>query len=141
LEIEVPVEIAAAPKRVYAVIEDVERWPEWTASVQSVKRLDNRPSGVGGRAEVRQRKLPKATLEVTAIEPGRGFDWEASGPGIHTVGGHWVEPKPDGGSLVRLSVKSTGPATWLLGWWFRRITERYVRMEAAGLNARAEAGV
>jgi uncharacterized membrane protein len=136
-EVEVPIEVAAPPERVYAIIEDVERWPDWTASVSRVKKLDAAPLAVGSRVEIRQPKLPKAVWRVTALEVGRGFEWEASGPGVHSVAGHWVNPS-GAGSRVRLFVRSTGPATWVLGWWMRRITDRYVRMEAEGLKRRAE---
>jgi hypothetical protein len=85
-----------------------------------------------------QPKLPKATWEVTKLEEGRGFDWTARGMGITSVGGHWIEPAADGGSLVRLSVDSSGWPTYLIGWWMERKTIEYVRMEAAGLKARIE---
>lgn len=133
----VTTEIAAPPDRVWEIMADVERWREWTPSITSIKRLDDGPFAVGSRALVRQPKLPPALWKVTLIEPGRGFDWVSSAPGLRVTGKHWVEPIA-GGSRATLSLELQGMFSGLLGWMTGEITEQYISLEAEGLKARSE---
>jgi hypothetical protein len=133
------VDINAAPAAVLAVMSDVERWPEWTASVTSVTRLDSGPFVVGSRARIRQPKLPPALWTVSAMEPGRSFTWISKGPGILVTAHHSIELR-EGGSRVTLSIRYQGLLAKLLVWMTRDINERYLAMEAKGLKARCEKG-
>ena len=130
------IEISAPFERVWTVIADVERWHEWTPSITSIRLLDG-PLALGARAEVRQPKLPRLVWRVTALEPGRFFDWEVRSPGARTVGSHRVEPR-GAGSLATLSLTQAGPIGWLVGRMMLDLTREYVSMEAAGLKKRAE---
>lgn len=133
----ISIDIAAPPERVWQVMSDVERWPEWTASVTSVRRLDRGPLAVGSRALIRQPKFPPALWKVTAIEPGRSFTWVSAAPGLRVEGHHAVE-LADGGSRATLSLDMGGPFGGLLARMTRRITVRYLAFEARGLKARSE---
>jgi uncharacterized membrane protein len=131
------VDIDAAPDAVLTVMSDVERWPEWTASVTSITRLDAGPFAIGSRARIRQPKLPPALWTVSAIEPGRSFTWISKGPGILVTAHHAIDPRA-GGSRVTLSIRYEGLFATLLAWMTKDINERYLAMEAAGLKARCE---
>lgn len=132
------IEIDAPPSRVWPIMSDVERWHEWTASIRGIKRWGQGPLAVGQRALVRQPKFPPAVWTVTAVESGRSFTWESTGPGIHVTGVHRIEPTP-AGSRVTLSLTYGGVLGKLLGRWTSGITNRYIAMEAAGLKRRSEA--
>ena len=139
MKIEQVIDIAAPPDRVWAVMSDVERWPEWTASVRRVERLDQGPFAVGSRARVRQPRLPAATWTVTALEPGRSFEWQSPAPGLLSVGGHRVEPAENQTSRVTLSLTWSGLLTPVMRLLFGKLSQRYVTMEAQGLKRRCEA--
>jgi uncharacterized protein YndB with AHSA1/START domain len=127
--------IDAPTEPVWEVLFDVAGWPDWLPTVDNVERLDDGPLRVGSRAEVRQPRLPKAVWEVTEIVPGRNFTWEATGPGMRTIGRH--EVSPDGtGSTVTLSIEQTGPMGAVAALLWRRLTQRYIELEAASLDAR-----
>ena len=127
--------IDAPAESVWAVLSDVARWPEWTPTVDSVERLDPGPLRVGSRARIRQPRLPRALWEVTDLVPGRSFTWEATGPGLRTIGRHEVVPD-DTGCTVRLGIEQTGPMAGVAARMWRRLTQRYVELEAESLDAR-----
>ena len=134
---EIKVQIAAPPARVWQVMSDVERWAEWTASVNSIKRLDHGPLRVGSQAVVRQPKLPPTRWTVTEVLEVSSFTWVAAGPGFRTVAIHRVEPGGSG-SIATLTLDQTGPLGTLVGKLTAGLTDRYLKMEAAGLRATSE---
>jgi uncharacterized membrane protein len=127
--------IDAPAQRVWEVLFDVGRWPEWTPTIDSVERLDDGPLQVGSRAKVRQPKLPQASWQVTEVVDGRSFTWEAKGPGMRTIARHQVVPDATG-STVTLSIEQTGPLGALATLLWRRLTQRYIELEAESLDKR-----
>src|SRR3954465_10585859 len=101
------------PDDVWAVLSDVERWPEWTASMRVVERLDDGELRVGSSARIKQPALPRVVWTVTEVVPSRSFTWEARSGGVHTKGIHTVEADGDG-SRVTLGIDQRGPMSWLV---------------------------
>ena len=138
VEQRISIDVAASPARVWEVLVDVERWPEWTDSVTSVRTLSPGPLAVGSRVEISQPKIPTGTYTVTSLEPGGSFTWEQRQPGSTVSAHHECTPLPDGGTRVELRVVMSGAVGAVVGRLYRKLTERYLAMEAAGLKARAE---
>lgn len=132
------VEIDAPPARVWTIMCDVERWPEWTASMTSIERLDPGPLAVGSRARVRQPKLLPAVFVVTRLAPDAGFAWVTRSAGVGATGEHWIVPSGSG-SRVTLSVEFSGALAWLVARLAGGLTRRYLDIEAAGLKRASEA--
>ena len=129
--------IDAEANLVWDVFSDVERWPEWTASVTSLKALDGPGLAVGKRFEIKQPRLPKLVWEVTAIDEGRSWTWEQRSPGGRTIAVHEVHP--DGArTQVKQRLDQQGPIGGLVGRLMRGTTRRYLDLEAQGLKARSE---
>src|SRR4051794_16254836 len=97
------IDIQAPPDRVWEAVRDVERWPEWTPTVISVRPLDPGALAVGSRAIVRQPKLLPARWQVIEIEDGRSFTWITRSPGLSVTARHSVEGAANG-SRVTLSL-------------------------------------
>jgi carbon monoxide dehydrogenase subunit G len=130
-------EIAATPERVWAVMSDIERWPEWTPSVTRIERLDAGPLAVGHRARIRQPRLLPAVWQVTALEPGRGFTWVTRNPGVRITGSHWVEPA-GAASRAHITLRFEGILAGLVARLTGGLTARYLALEACGLKERSE---
>jgi uncharacterized membrane protein len=131
------VTVDAPPERVWAVVADVERWPERIPTVHAVERLDAGPLRVGSRTRLEQPRLPTAVWTVTELTEGSSYTWESRSPGVTVTAAHVVEPHPDGSRLT-LSVTVSGPMS-RIGWLMTRsLTRRYVETEAASLRRVAE---
>ena len=80
IKVDYHVPIRRSPMDVYAYVTDVERIPEWqhVAGVKKVTKGTDGPLAVGSRFTMeRQARGWLATIqaEVTALEPGRRFDF------------------------------------------------------------------
>ncbi|MFD2081876.1 Polyketide cyclase / dehydrase and lipid transport [Actinopolymorpha cephalotaxi] len=137
---EVEFEVAAPVEQVWNLLVDVERWPEWSESMTSVRRLGTGPLAVGERAVVKQPKFPEMTWEVTELAEGSSFVWVSRSPGITTTGGHYVTPSVGGAqtATVRLTIDQNGPGAKVVGLFTNSLTRRYLQLERRGLTARAE---
>ncbi len=131
------VTIHAAPKRVFAVLCEVERWPEWTATMTSVERLDGGPLAVGSQARVRQPKLRPAVWRVTELEENRSFAWVARAPGTQMKADHVIEAHGDT-SRVLLSFHFSGLLAPLVSRLYGNLVRQYIDTEAQGLKRRSE---
>jgi uncharacterized membrane protein len=134
----VSVDVDAGVETVWAVLIDVERWPEWTSSVRRVQRLDGGEFGKGGRVRIKQPGLPPAVWQVTEFEPGRLFTWSSRSPGVTTVGRHELIGTEHEAVTVRCSLEQSGPAAAVVGLLMATKARRFVDAEAQGLRARCE---
>lgn len=133
------IEIDAPASVVWQVFTAVEQWPEWTASVTRLEGLDGPALEVGRRFEIKQPRMPKLVWEVTAIEPGVAWTWQQRSPGARTFASHDVVDQGHGRTLVRQRIDQRGPMGVIVALLSRRLTNRYLTMEAQGLKARSEA--
>jgi uncharacterized membrane protein len=139
MQVETTIEIDAPPELVWAVMTDVERWPEWTTSVERAERLDDGPLRIGSRARLKQPRFPAVIWEVTDLQPGRSFAWTATNVGVTSIGEHRIVPQAARGVSVTLSLRQQGPLAPLLAALTGKVTRRYVEAEAQGLKRRSEA--
>jgi len=129
--------IDAPPEKVFAVLCDVERWPEWTPTMTNVQRLDSGPFAIGSRAQVRQPKLRSAVWRVTELQDGRNFTWTTHSPGLRMTAGHLIEPK-GAGSHVELTFELSGWIAPVVSRLYGGLIDRYVTTESQALKKRSE---
>lgn len=136
-EFSITVDIAARPQRVWDVITDFARWPEWTASVSSIRQVSPGEIAPGARIVIRQPGFPPARWVMRKLEPGAGFTWESGFPGLRVFARHSISATA-GGSRVTLALEFAGILGGLMGRWTRDVNRRYLEMEASGLKRRSE---
>jgi len=134
---EVSVDIAARASKVWSVLTDVEEMPSWTASMVSVSLEPQGALAIGSQARILQPKLSETTWTVTEVIAGESFTWVSHGPGITTTASHLLEGR-QGGVIVHLAVRFSGPGSVVAGLLGGKLTESYLQMEANGLKAICE---
>jgi uncharacterized membrane protein len=138
MKLENVIHIDAPVEAVWAVTEDVERWPEWTPTMESVKRVDQGPFDVGSAALIKQPGLPEARWVVTALTRGKQFTWESQVRGMQIVATHEMAAvKISTQSLLR--VELSGLVARLLWPFIRSSLQQSLAQENAGLKSRCEA--
>jgi hypothetical protein len=131
-------EIAAPAAVVWEVFADVERWPEWTRSVEQLVALDGPSLEIGKRFEIKQPRLPRLAWEVTQLTPGVTWTWRQRSFGGTTLATHEVTGLAADRTLVRQRIDQRGPVGVTVGLLMRRLTRRYLTLEGDGLKARSE---
>lgn len=131
--------IAAPPERVWSVLVDVTRWPEWLPTVTEIESLDAHDLTMGGRYRLTQPKLRPAIWSVVSLDPQRAFSWESRSTGVRALASHVLEAAPGNSTRVTLQIEFTGPLSALVGWLAGRLTSEYLLREAASLKQCVEA--
>ena len=131
------IEINAPAATVWATMADVEHWPDWTPSVRAVELLDDEFTA-GTRVRIKQPKFPRVVWVVVDVQPGESFSWRTASLGSKAVGRHCVIDNGDATSTAVLGITQTGPVGTLVALASRRLTKRYVALEASGLKERSE---
>ncbi|MGO9155921.1 SRPBCC family protein [Mycobacterium sp.] len=132
------IEIDAPAQLVWDVFSDVERWPEWTASVTSLVGQDGSALAVGRGFAIKQPGLQKLVWKVTEIEPGESWTWVHCSPGVRVTARHYVTAQSGGRTLVRQQLDQGGVLGALVGRLTVKRTKRFLELEAQGLKARSE---
>lgn len=132
------IDINASSAEAWAILADLQRWPEWTPTVKSFEWVEGDMLALGALARLGLDGAPKATWTVTNVDEGRSFTWEADTRGVHTVASHYIEPR-DGGSRVTLTLDQTGFMATLFRPMISRVSRRNLQREAQGLKRASEA--
>ena len=132
------IEIDAPAQLVWEVFSDVERWPDWTASVTSLVGRDGPTWLSANRFSIKQPGMSKLIWKVTEIDPGLSWTWVQRSPGSLVTARHHVIAQPGGRTLVRQQLEQRGVLGALVGRMMLKKTKRFLELEAQGLKARSE---
>ena len=138
MRFETSIEIDAPPERVWAVLSDLEAWPQRIETVDAAELLTPAPIGLGSHVRLKQPKLPEGTWDVTVWEPPSRFEWTQKGGGATSVADHRIEAIGDGRSRLSLSLEMRGLLIPVIGRLYKNLTNRYMTLEAEGMKRAAE---
>ena len=138
MRFEKSIEIAASQQRVWNVLSDINAWPQRIETVDSVEVLTPGPLGEGSRVRLRQPKLPEGTWEVTVWDEPSYFEWVLQSTGVSNVAGHRVEALADDRSRLTLTLDMGGFFIAIFGRFYKDLTNRYMSLEAEGMQRAAE---
>lgn len=122
---------------VWHAVQDVEKWSEWTPTIDEITVHGGGELKQGTVATVRQPKQPAREWTVTELVDGRSFTWTSRGPGLRFAADHIVTTTGDT-TTVELTFSVAGPLgrlAWMMaGRWVRMAVDT----EAALLKKRCE---
>ncbi len=123
--------------RAWAVLQELEKWPQWTPTVRSVVRMDKEPLALGLRVKIARPKFGSDVWTVTSLQPYRGFTLATKRFGV--VIKHKYDLVPSGvGSKATLTVRYEGLLAPVLATLAKKRLAQYLEIEALGLKSRAE---
>lgn len=137
MQIEDSILIESRAEVVWNVTYDVERWPEWTPTVDAVKKRSESPLRVGDQCLLKQPGLPEATWTITEIVEGQRFAWESRIRGIKFSAVHEIETL-DEQTRNRLILNVEGIVAALFWPILKPQLRNSLRQENAGLKQRCE---
>lgn len=137
MTLEDTIHIEAPTEVVWAVTEDIERWPEWTPTVTAARRLDDGPFGIGSRVRIKQPAQPESEWTVTEYVRGERFTWQSRRRGLRMAASHRIW-KDESGTFNTLRIEASGIVTALFWPVLRVAVRRALVAENRGLKARCE---
>jgi len=134
------VTIGADSRRVWRVLADFERWPEWTPTMRRLEKVRPGPISVGSHVHIEQPKLRPAVWTITAWNPEHDFTWVSRNPAVRVAAEHIIETVA-GGSRVTLTIAFDGFLGGLIGSLSSSLINRYLALEAEGLKQCCESAI
>ena len=136
---------SATPSAFFARWADMATWPEWNTDTEWV-RLDG-PFTAGSTGVLKPKGGPKVKFVIATLVADREFTDVSLLAGARLTFRHLIEPLPEGGSTVSVTVTLAGP----LGWFWNLVLGKGLkaslgpdsacdRREASPGSTAAEAG-
>ena len=130
---EVNATIDAPADVVWQAVKDVEKWSDWTPTVDGITVHGGGEIEPGSVATVRQPGQPVREWTVTELIEGRSFFWVTRSPGLRFSADHVVTPADDK-TKVELSFSVEGPLAPLAALLAGKRIRTAVDTEAASLK-------
>ncbi len=137
--------VSATPEQCFAVVSDVESYPQWAADIKQVtvetRDVEGRPLEVSWRAGAFGRST-SYTLAYDYSGAPRSLSWKQVAGDLTSKldGAYRFDPAPDGGTEVTYSLE-VGLRVPLPGFIKRRAQSRIMHTALEELKARVESSI
>ena len=138
MRFEKSIDIDAPQQRVWAVLGDLEAWPQRIETVDTVELLTPAPITTGSRVRLKQPKLPEGTWDITVWDAPSNFEWTQKAGGTTSVAGHRVEALGQNRARLTLTLDMRGLLIPIMALFYKDLTNRYMTLEAEGMKRAAE---
>jgi hypothetical protein len=131
-------EIAAPVETVWAVLSNVDRWPDWLPTVAEVEAGACGTVCAGQVLRIRHGGLGTLDWTVADVRQPRGFTRVATLPGVTLEADHTLDPLPRNETVLRLRLRIDGAGGRLLARFRASFLQAWLIREAEALRLRAE---
>ena len=137
VHIERTIDINAPIQSIWDITLDIERWPEWTASMKSIRKRQSGPISIGSVAQVEPNGGVASDWTVSELQAPNLFAWETRVRGVRVVGRHRMQETP-GGTRMTLELDYSGLLARLFNFQIRRTFVHNLEVESQGMKKFAE---
>ena len=139
MRFEKSIDIDAPQQRVWDVLSALEAWPQRIETVDIVELLTPAPITKGSRVRLKQPKLPDGTWDITVWDAPSYFEWTQKTGGTTSVAGHRVEALGEGPGTPHADTRhARGFLIPIIALFYKKLTNRYMNLEAEGMKRAAE---
>lgn len=128
---------SAPPSAFFARWADMATWPEWNTDTEWV-RLDG-PFTAGSTGVLKPKGGPKVKFIIAALVADREFTDVSLLAGARLTFRHLIEPLPEGGCTVHVTVTLAGPLGWFWNLLLGKSLKASLRPDLDRLAIAAEA--
>jgi uncharacterized protein YndB with AHSA1/START domain len=120
--------IDAPPEEVFALVDDLERWPEWIPSIRAIRKVSEGPLEKGSEiiVEARSGITVKLPMTITEFVPGRRGVLQGRVLGTRMVRYYCFEAA-GGGTNLTAGGEATGLLAFLVSRGGQRLSQEIVR--------------
>lgn len=115
MRFESSIEIDAPVKKVWALVDKLEEWPQWMPSIKKIERVSKGPLAVGSRLSVTarvSRLTVRLLMTITKFVPERNVVMQGKTLGTNLTRFYNLEPV-DGKTKVTVGGDVSGALAWL----------------------------
>jgi hypothetical protein len=138
MRFEQSIDIDASQQRVGDVLTNLDAWPQRIETVDVVELLTPTPVGEGSGVRLKQPGLPEGAWDVTVWDAPSYFEWRQKSGGVTNIAGHRVEALEEGRSRMTLTLDMRGLLVPIVALFYKGLTNRYMTIEAQGMQRAAE---